>query len=64
VYYSGGERAERGEAIVVQKSTMRSVVKKSVCSDRNIALKLKAEPVIEGKIRGKERRDRKMRKTK
>ena len=45
VYYSGGERAERGVAIVVHKSLVRSVVKKIVCSDRIIALKLKAEPV-------------------
>ena len=42
VYYSGGERAERGVAIVVHKSIVRSVVKKIVCSDRIIALKLKA----------------------
>ncbi|PNF29711.1 hypothetical protein B7P43_G12560 [Cryptotermes secundus] len=51
VYYSGGERAERGVAIVVHKSVVRSVVKKivfgtaTVCNDRIIALKLKAEPV-------------------
>ena len=30
VYYSRGERAERGVAIVVYKSIMRSVVKKIV----------------------------------
>ncbi|PNF24655.1 hypothetical protein B7P43_G18069, partial [Cryptotermes secundus] len=45
VYYSRGERAERGVAIVVHKSVVRSVVKKIVCNDRIIALKLKAEPV-------------------
>jgi len=45
VYYSGGERAERGVAIMVHKSIVRSVVKKIVCSDRIIALKLKTEPV-------------------
>ena len=45
VYYLGGERAERGVAIVVHKSLVRSVVKKIVCSDKIIALKLKAEPV-------------------
>ena len=45
VYYSEVERAERGVAIVVHKSIVRSVVKKMVCSDRIIALKLKAEPV-------------------
>ena len=42
VYYSGGERAERGVVIVVHK---RSVVKKIVCNDRIIAIKFKAEPV-------------------
>jgi hypothetical protein len=46
VYYSGGDRAERGVAIVVHKSIMKTVVKKSVYSDRIIAIKLKAEPVI------------------
>ena len=46
VYYSGGERAERGVAIVLYKSVVRSVVKKIVCNDRIIALRLKAEPVI------------------
>ena len=45
VYYSGGERAERGIAIVVHTSIVRKVFKKSVCSDRIIALKLKEEPV-------------------
>ena len=45
VYYPGGERAERGVAIVVHKSLVRSVVKKIVCNDRIIAFKLKAEPV-------------------
>jgi len=45
VYYSGGELAERGVAIVVHKSVVRSVVKKIVCNDRIIAVKLKAEPV-------------------
>ena len=46
VYYSGGERAERGVAIVVHKSVLRSVVMKIVGSYRIIARKLKAEPVI------------------
>ena len=45
VYYSGRERAERGVAIVVHKRIVRSVVKKIVCNDRIIAIKLKAEPV-------------------
>jgi len=46
VYYAEGERAEKGVAIVVYKSIMRSVVKKIVCNDRIIALTIKAEPVI------------------
>ena len=41
VYYSGGEQAERGVAIVVHKSVVRSVVKKIVCNDRIIAIKLR-----------------------
>jgi hypothetical protein len=45
VYYSGGERAERVIAIVVHKSVVRSVVKKIVCNDRIIAIKLTVEPV-------------------
>ena len=45
VYYSGGERAERGVAIVVHNNIVRSVVKKIVCNDRVMVLKLKAEPV-------------------
>ena len=45
MYYSGGERSERGVAIVVHKSIVRSVVKKVVCNDRIIALTLKAELV-------------------
>ena len=45
VYYSGGERAERVVTILVHKNAVRSVVKKIVCNDRIIAIKLKAEPV-------------------
>ncbi|PNF20185.1 hypothetical protein B7P43_G16811 [Cryptotermes secundus] len=45
VHYSGGELDERGVAIVVHKSVVRRVVKKIVCNDRIIALKLKAEQV-------------------
>jgi hypothetical protein len=45
VYYCGGDRVERGVAIVVHKSVVKSVVKTSVYSDRIIAVKLKAEPV-------------------
>jgi len=43
VYYSGGEWAEKGVAIVVHKSVVRSVVKKIVFNDRIIAIKLQAE---------------------
>jgi hypothetical protein len=45
VFYSGGDKAERGIAIVVHKITVKSVVKKSVYGDRIIAVKLKAELV-------------------
>jgi hypothetical protein len=40
VYYSGGKRAEKGVAVVVHKSVVRSVVKKIVYNDRIIAIKL------------------------
>ena len=40
VYYTGGEQAEKGVAIVVHKSTVRSVVKKIVYNDTIIAIKL------------------------
>jgi exonuclease III len=45
VYYSGGERAEKGVAIVVHKIAVRSVVKKNVYNDTIIAIKLQAEPI-------------------
>jgi exonuclease III len=45
VYYSGGERAEKGVAILVHKCVVRSVVKKMVYNDRIIAIKLQAEPI-------------------
>ena len=45
VYYKGGDRAERGVAIVLHKSVVRSTVKKIVCNDRIIAIKLKTEPL-------------------
>jgi len=45
VDYSGGERAEKAVAIVLLKSTVRSVFKKSVYNDRIIAIKLEAEPI-------------------
>jgi hypothetical protein len=46
MYYSGGEKAEAGVAIAVHERILRSVVRKSVCNDRNISLNLRAEPVI------------------
>jgi len=45
VYYSGGEQAEKGVAIVVYRSIVRSVVKKIAYNDRIIAIKLQAEPI-------------------
>jgi len=45
VRYSGGERVERGIAIVVHTSILRDVFKKSVSNDRIIDLTLKEEPV-------------------
>ena len=45
VYYSGGERAEKGVAIVVHKNVVRSVVKEIVYNDKIIAIKLQAEPI-------------------
>jgi hypothetical protein len=47
VYYSagaGGRGAERSVTIVVHTNLVKSAVKKIVCSDRIIAVKLKAEP--------------------
>jgi hypothetical protein len=44
VYYSGGERAGWGLGIVVLKNILTCVVKKTVCYDRIIALKSKADP--------------------
>jgi len=43
VYYSGGERAEKGVVIMVHKSIVRSVVKKIVYNDRIITIKVQAE---------------------
>jgi exonuclease III len=45
MYYSGGEKSERGVATEVHKSIVGSSVKKIVCNDRLIAVKLNAEPV-------------------
>jgi exonuclease III len=44
MYYSGGERAENGVAMVVQKSVVIYVVKKIAYNDRRFAIKLEAEP--------------------
>jgi hypothetical protein len=45
VRYSGGESAESGVATVVHKTVVSTVVKKTMCNDRIIAVKLKAGPV-------------------
>jgi len=45
MYYSGGERVERGVAIVVHTSIVRNVFKKSVCNDRIIYFNLKEKPL-------------------
>jgi len=45
MYYSGYEWAEKGVAIVVHRSIVRTVVKKIVYNDRIIAIKLQAEPI-------------------
>jgi hypothetical protein len=45
MYCSGGVKSERGVAIEVHKSIVGSAVKKIVCNDRFIAVKLNAEPV-------------------
>jgi exonuclease III len=45
MYYSRGEKSERGVAIVVHKSIVGSVVEKIVCNDRLTAVKLNAELV-------------------
>jgi exonuclease III len=45
VYYCRGEQAEKGVAVLVDKSIVRSVVKKIVYNDRIIAIKLQAEPI-------------------
>jgi hypothetical protein len=45
VYLSGGQRAERGRAVVLFTSMLRRIVKKIVLNDRTIALKLKVEQI-------------------
>jgi len=40
VYYSRGERAEKGVAVVVHKSIVRSVVKKIIYNDKIIDIQL------------------------
>jgi hypothetical protein len=47
MYYSGGERGTRQLAIIVHKVEVRSVIKKIVCSERIIAVKLKAWAIID-----------------
>jgi hypothetical protein len=46
MYYSGGERVARRLAIIGHKGELRSVLKKIVCSDRIIAVKLKTWAII------------------
>jgi exonuclease III len=45
MYYSGGERAENGVALVMHKSVVICVVKKVPYNDRTFAIKLEAEPI-------------------
>jgi hypothetical protein len=45
IYISGGERAEHGVEIVVHKILVTSVVKKTVCNGRTIAVQSQAKPV-------------------
>jgi hypothetical protein len=45
VYYPGGEKPERGGAVVMHESIVGSVVKMIVGNDRLIAVKLNAEAV-------------------
>ena len=45
MYYSRCEEAEKGVAIGVHKSIVRSVIKKIVYNDRIIAIILQAEPI-------------------
>jgi hypothetical protein len=47
MYYSGGERSARRLAIIVHKGELRSVMKKIVCSERIIAVNLKAWMIID-----------------
>ena len=45
MYCSGGQRAERVKSVILLTSMLKSVVKKIVCDDRTIAIKLKVEEV-------------------
>ncbi|XP_021917346.1 craniofacial development protein 2-like [Zootermopsis nevadensis] len=45
MYYSGGESAERGVTIVIQKWIKKRIIKVQACSDRLMYMKLNAEPV-------------------
>jgi hypothetical protein len=44
-YFSCGQKTERVKTVVLSTSILRSFVKKTVCDDRNIALKLKVEEI-------------------
>ena len=46
VYYSGGERAEKGVGIVVHKSVVRSVVKKIVLMTESSLLNYRQSRLI------------------
>ena len=45
MFYSGGERAERGVAILMKNEIVKSVMSVQCCSDRLMFVKLSAEPV-------------------
>ena len=45
MFYSGGERAERGVAILMKNEIVKSVLSVQCCSDRLMFVKLSAEPV-------------------
>jgi hypothetical protein len=47
MYYFGGEKGARRQAIIMHKGEMRSVTKKIACNDRIIAVKLKALAIID-----------------
>jgi hypothetical protein len=47
MYYSGGEGGARRLAIIVHKGELRIVMKKIVCSEKIIAVNLKAWTIID-----------------